>query len=248
MPDILLPVVVIFLFAGFSKGVVGLGLPTIGIGLATLFLGLDQALALATLPVILTNIYQAVIGGHLVRVWRQTWPLMITATIFTTLATGLFVLVDPDILTVFLGTILMIYALISLWTVKIPPPGRHDIWLSPLAGILTGIVTVVTGSSVVPGVMYLQSLDLPRDAFVQSLGVLFSLTYIGLAIGLGQHDILNRDVLELSAIAILPALAGMVLGIQLRRRIPEERFKRLFLWAIFALGTYIFLRSLLHFL
>jgi len=100
----------------------------------------------------------------------------------------------------------------------------------------------------VPGVLYLQSLNLPRDAFVQSLGILFTVTYIGLIIGLGHHDILTSKVVGVSAIAIIPALIGMTLGMRIRRRIPEEQFRTVFLLVILLLGVYLFLRSLWRFL
>ncbi|MDF1748491.1 MAG: sulfite exporter TauE/SafE family protein [Alphaproteobacteria bacterium] len=247
-PEVILPIVVIYLFAGFSKGIVGLGLPTIGISLATIFVGLDTAIAIATLPVILTNIYQAVIGGHFLHVLRRTWLFMLIAAIATGLATGLFVLVDPNTLTIFLGTILIVYAMLSLRAISLPPPGRHDVWISPILGALTGLVTGITGSAVVPGVMYLQSLNLPRDTFVQSLGLLFSLTYIGLVIGLGHHDILTLNIASASAFVIIPALIGMTFGMRIRRRIPEEKFRRVFLIVILIFGIYLFFKSLMHIL
>lgn len=246
--ETLIPILAIYLLAGFSKGIVGLGLPTIGIALATIFVGLDTALAYATLPVVLTNLYQALVGGHFTIVWRRTWPLMVIASLFTALATGLFTLVDQNVLTIFLGTILIVYSALTLKTITLSPPGRHDVWISPIMGAVTGIVTGITGSSVVPGVLYLQSLNLPRDAFVQSLGILFTVTYIGLIIGLGHHDILTSKVVGVSAIAIIPALIGMTLGMRIRRRIPEEQFRTVFLLVILLLGVYLFLRSLWRFL
>lgn len=241
--DVLVLICAIYLFAGVSKGIVGLGLPTIGIGIATLFLGLDQALAVATLPVLLTNAYQAVVGGHFGAILRSTWPLLLPAIVFTGVATGLIVRVDKALLTMFLGVILISYALLSLAKPTLRTPARQESWMAPVAGVLTGIVTGVTGSSVVPGALYLQSLALPRDAFVQSLGILFTGTYIGLVVGLGGHSVLNGGNVLASAIAVLPAVAGMAIGMRIRKRIPEDRFRTIFLCAVLLLGAYLIVRS-----
>lgn len=232
-------VLAIYLLAGVGKGIVGLGLPTVGVGLGTLFLGLDQALAIATIPVVLTNFWQAAQGGNLKRILRRTWGMMLLALIFTAIACQLFTLVDPQLLTVALGVVLMAYAVLGLATPQFPEPGPREKWMAPLAGSLTGIVTGVTGSSMVPGVMYLQSLNLGRDAFVQSLGVLFSATYLGLVIGLGGGGVLTTDLAQLSMFAVLPAIVGVMLGLQIRKRLDDAAFKRTFLSATFLLGAYL---------
>ena len=54
----------VFLFAGTVKGLVGLGLPTITIALTSLFLPLPEAIALIALPTIVTNVWQAAVGGN----------------------------------------------------------------------------------------------------------------------------------------------------------------------------------------
>ncbi len=48
----------------------------------------------------------------------------------------------------------------------------------------------------------------------------------------------------LSAGAVLPALAGMVLGQRLRARLSEQRFRTVFFVALLMLGTYIIVAAL----
>ena len=54
-----------FLLAGFVKGIVGLGLPTISLALLTALLDLPTAMALLVVPAFCTNIWQGFFGGHL---------------------------------------------------------------------------------------------------------------------------------------------------------------------------------------
>src|SRR5205085_27609 len=66
----------VFLLAGMVKGLVGLGLPTITIALTSLVLPLTEAIALIALPTIITNVWQAAVGGRFRVIVRRHWPLI----------------------------------------------------------------------------------------------------------------------------------------------------------------------------
>ena len=102
----------------------------------------------------------------------------------------------------------------------------------------------MTGSFVVPGVMYLQALDLPRDMLVQAMGMLFMVSTLGLALALGGSGFLTVDLGVQSAAALVPALVGMYLGQKIRRMLSETQFRRAFFVAILILGGYIALPAL----
>ena len=55
-----------FLLAGFVKGVIGLGLPTVSIGVLGLLMTPAQAAAILVVPSLVTNIWQAAVGGGLI--------------------------------------------------------------------------------------------------------------------------------------------------------------------------------------
>ena len=52
----------VFLLAGFVKGVIGLGLPTIAVGLLTLVMAPAHAAALLIVPSTVTNLWQLAAG------------------------------------------------------------------------------------------------------------------------------------------------------------------------------------------
>jgi hypothetical protein len=56
-----------FLLAGFVKGVIGLGLPTVSIGLLGLLVSPAQAAAILVVPSLITNVWQAVLAADLSR-------------------------------------------------------------------------------------------------------------------------------------------------------------------------------------
>ncbi len=102
----------------------------------------------------------------------------------------------------------------------------------------------MTGSFVVPGVPYLQALALPRDALIQAMGILFTISMVSLAVSLGDHRLLSMELGALSTGAIIPALIGMVVGQKVRQRLSETAFRKVFFISLLLLGVYIVLRSI----
>jgi len=242
--DTILIVAAVFLFAGFIKGVIGVGMPTIALALLAATLGLKAGMALLVVPTIITNIWQASSGGGWLALARRLWPFLAAAFIATWFGVGLLARTDAALLLGLLGLLLCAYAGISLATPQIPPPGRHERWLSPGVGAVSGLLTGMTGSSIVPGVLYLQTLGLGRDKLVQAIGIALTCAMLALGISLAGHNLLPPSLGVLSVAALAPALAGMALGRVTRRRIPEVLFRRFFFAGLLLLGVYLAIRAL----
>ena len=71
----------IFLLAGFVKGVIGLGLPTVSLALLTAFIELPVAVMLMVIPSAVTNIWQAVDGPHTMALLRRFWTLLLASVV-----------------------------------------------------------------------------------------------------------------------------------------------------------------------
>ena len=78
-----------FLLAGFVKGVIGLGLPTVSIGLLGLLMTPAQAAAILVVPSLVTNVWQAAVGGGLLALARRLWPLLTGICIRTVIGVAL---------------------------------------------------------------------------------------------------------------------------------------------------------------
>ncbi len=238
-PFLIAAVSLVFLIAGGVKGVIGLGLPTVSLGLLAVLVDLTTAMALLTLPAAATNLWQAAVGGNARMIIRRLWPFMLAATITVWLGALALTRVDLALLSMLLGAILIVYAGLSLAGMRLAIPARTERWAGPLLGSLNGVLTGMTGSFVVPGILYLQALGLGRDALVQAMGFLFGASALALAAALGGSGLFSRDVGLVSAASLIPALIGMAVGQHVRRRLSEERFRRVFFLGILALGVYI---------
>lgn len=234
----------VFVIAGMVKGVIGLGLPTVALGLLTAFFGLEIAMALMLAPAFITNIWQAVSGGHSSVVLKRTWPLLLLATVFVWPGVTLAAHWESEALASILGGVLIAYGVSGLAHLAIRMPRNQEIWAGPLVGGINGMLTGLTGSFVVPGVLYLQSLSLPRDQLIQAMGMLFTSSTLALAIGLAGHGKLPLQMSLASTLSILPALVGMMIGRAIRGRLSEATFKRASFAVLIALGVYILLPRL----
>ena len=236
---LLIAVAMTFLLAGLVKGVIGLGLPTVSLALLTAVLGLPQAMALLLVPSFATNLWQALAGGNGRAVAARIWPFLVMATLTVGIGALALTRVDLDLLSGLLGLLLAAYALINLGGLPIAVPATHERWVGTMVGATNGVLTGMTGSFVVPGVMFLQAIGLPRDMLVQAMGMLFTLSTIALAVALGGSGLLSAELGVLSVVALVPAIAGMILGQKLRGRLSEPVFRRCFFLALLAMGLYI---------
>lgn len=238
-PQNLLMLAATFVFAGMVKGVIGFGMPTVSLALLTLATDLTTAMALLLVPTLATNLWQAVVGGNARAILVRTWPFMATACATILLGTAALSRVELFWPTALLGSLMIAYGAVNIAGLGLRVPTRQEYWAGPAIGFVNGFFGGLTGSFVVPGIMYLQALGLSRDALVQAMGILFSLSTLALAIALERQNFLSAELGLTSALALLPASLGMAMGQQIRRQIPEAKFRQVFFAALLGIGTMI---------
>jgi uncharacterized membrane protein YfcA len=232
-----------FVLAGFVKGVIGLGLPTIAVGILGVVMAPAQAAALLVVPNLVTNGWQIATGPRLGATLARLWPMLAGICIGTFAGAGLLEQQKDGAATLWLGIALVLYALVGLKAAKLRVPPRAETWLGPLVGIATGIATAATGVFVLPAVPWLQALGLDKDELVQALGVSFIVSTLALSVGLIGTGVLDLTVAWHSLLALVPALAGMAAGTAIRQRISAATFKLCFFAGLLALGGYLVARA-----
>lgn len=234
----------VFLVAGGVKGLVGFGLPTVSLGLLTAALDLTTAMVLLLAPSFVTNVWQAVAGGNGRAIMGRIWPFLAMATATVWLGALALVRVDVAWLSGLLGFLLVTYAALNLGGARIALSARQEAWAGPALGAVNGVLTGMTGTFMVPGVLFLQAIGLSRDMLVQAMGMLFTLSTVALALALHGNGLLHVSLGSLSGAAVVPAAIGMGLGQRVRQRLSEERFRRFLFIGLLLLGAYIIIRSL----
>jgi uncharacterized protein len=234
-----------FLLAGFVKGVIGLGLPTVSIGLLGLLMTPSQAAAILVVPSLVTNVWQAAAGGGLIALACRLWPLLAGICIGTFIGAALLPHDDSGRATLWLGLALVLYAAFGFVKGHFAVPRHAETWLGLLVGTATGAITVATGIFVIPGTPYIQSLSFGRDKLVQALGLSFTVSTITLALALAYAGQMQISLAWPSIVALAAALAGMGLGQLIRGKVKEETFRLCFFVGLLLLGAHLALRGLL---
>lgn len=234
-----------FLLAGFVKGVIGLGLPTVSIGLLGLLISPAHAAAILVVPSLITNVWQAVAGGGLLALAHRLWPMLGGICIGTFVGAAFLPQDDTGRATVWLGLALTAYAALGLVNVHFKVPRESETWLGLIMGAATGAITVATGIFVMPGTPYVQSLQFERDKLVQALGLSFTVSTVTLALALAYAGAMRASLAGPSLVALGAALAGMVLGQSVRGRVRPETFRLWFFVGLLLLGAHLALRGVL---
>ncbi|MBP2228655.1 putative membrane protein YfcA [Azospirillum agricola] len=248
MPSHSLPIIaavaLTFLLAGGVKGMIGLGLPTVAMGLLGLVMPPAEAASLLIVPSFVTNVWQLASGPGFGPLLERLWPMMAGVCLGTWVGAGFLASDASGVATMALGIALVLYAILGLSSARLRVPAGSERWMGPLVGLATGLVTAATGVFVIPAVPYLQALALEREELVQALGLSFTVSTVALAAGLAQHGVFAGALVGMSLLALLPSLAGMLLGQWLRLRVRQDTFRRCFFLGLLALGAHLALRPL----
>src|SRR6185295_2324697 len=215
-----------FVLAGFVKGVLGQGLPTVAVGLLSLIMSPGEAAALVVIPALITNIWQGWFGPSFVPLVRRLWPTLLASFIGTFVATALGLgLLTPEAAALArkaLGIALILYGLLGVSRIRLQVPPRAERWLGPTMGAANGAVSTATGVFMFPVIPYVQSLGMERDDLVQAQGISFSVSTFALMFVVLANGTLNATNSVASLVAMLITFVGMFLGQYVRRFLNPE--------------------------
>jgi uncharacterized membrane protein YfcA len=202
-----------------------------------------QAAAILVLPALITNIWQAAVGGNLVPLVARMWPMLFGICIGTFI--GAAYLPNGSQATVWLGLALLFYSVLGLVKIEFKVTPRAERRLNLPMGLLTGAITAATGVYVLPGTPYLNALQFDRHRLVQVLGISFTVSTLALGAVLTQAGQMQAALAVPALVALATSLIGMWLGQLVRGRVRAETFRLCFFIGLLLLGTHLALRGVL---
>lgn len=242
--SVLLAAMAVYVLAGWVKGTIGIGLPTAGVSLTAQFTDVRTAIALALMPMILTNVWQVFRTRHDAHKALQFWPLAVCML----LGILVFAYAAPKVptkwATLLLGTTVLLFAIVSLIKELPKLSNKHDKKIQVAAGISAGFMGGITGVWAPPMVMYMSAARVDKATFVAVVGVLLMLGSVVLSLTYSRVGLLNQGQTIASLILVIPAILGFALGEKVRSYVDEELFKKLVLLFFFVMGLNLIRRGL----
>ena len=139
-----------------------------------------------------------------------------------------------------LAAVLIVYSGLGLLRIRLHIHADLEKLLAPVIGVVSGFVAGLVGVPIIPLMPYLQGLDIKPSELVQSLGVVLCATSLTLTVSLLNFGLLDGPRAIVSAAAVVPALAGMWVGQQIRLRLSVEQFRLAVFWALLLTGALYF--------
>lgn len=229
---------------GLVKGAIGIGLPIVCVAVLSQFVEVHLVLALVTIPICLTNFWQAIHAGSPLEPIRRFWPMILCLLVSLWLSAKLVVRIEPETLYGLIGCAVLIFTVTSFIQPSRGLTPATERWAGPLAGLLGGVLGGLSAMWGPPMMMYFVMLRLPKEEFIRAVGLVWFAASLPLVAGYVENGVLNERTVQLSALACLPALAGLWLGQWIRGFIDQESFREVLLLALFLIGLNLIRRAL----
>ena len=223
-PFTLLVIVGAFLIGGLVKGLIGGGLPSIVVPIMALVVDPVYAAAVTLIPVMATNIFQAVDGRRLLPVMRRFWAYFLCLAVGVAAGSQILVGLPPQTAALLIGFAVILMSPVAVVSNRFNVSARRETWLNPVIG---GSVGVLGGTTVIftPVLIYFAAVRIDKDAYVTAAALTAIFCMVPLYLGLGFSSALSWEITRASLILLVPTMAGYFGGRALRGAVSERAFR-----------------------
>ncbi len=214
-----------FLIAGIVKGAVGIGQMTTAVAILGLGLDLRTAVPLLIVPALVSNLWQTTQGSTAPAMLKRFALANLAGGIGIALGTAILFAVEPALLSGALGILVAAYAALTLARFDPVAPPSVERWGTPPMAFASGVLTGATGSLHLLLAAWFAALKLPREAYIQAIGLTFLIASLFWAGSLFWKGALDATTIAWSAAALVPTFVGMAAGSASRRRVAESVFR-----------------------
>jgi uncharacterized membrane protein YfcA len=234
----------VFVLGGVVKGITGAGLPLVLVPLTAQFLDVPVAVALLTVPMVATNVTQAMEGGHTLPAIRRMLPILAFVIIGLLIGVHLLLSIDRRLLDLSLGISFLALAALLMFMPHVRIGEAAARWAGPVVGFVAGVLGGMSAMFGPPMIAYLVGRGTDPDSFIKQMAIFAFTASLTMLLALGGSGAMSAGDMLMSAVAIIPIQAGMPLGRWLRRRTKPQWF-RIAVLIVLALGGLDMLRRAL---
>jgi uncharacterized membrane protein YfcA len=196
------------------------------------------------LPNIVMDVIQVVRRPGLARTLRRQAPLIASGVVGTVVGTQFLRWMSSRGLLLTLGTLLLVFVVVSLarpaWRVS----PRLERPLAPVIGLVGGTIGGVTNVFAVPVAPYLYALGLEKGEFVRTIATAFLTFKLAQLAAVWQVGLLEARLLGLSVAATVVGLVAFRVGLWAQDRVPQAAFNRAVLVFLALVSVALLVRAL----
>ena len=224
--------------AGLLKGIIGVGMPIVALPLLSLFIDIKSAVMLLSMPLIFSNVPQALEGGKTGRCLMQLMPVILGMIPGLFLGVRVLLALDANPAEIIAGLVVMGVGGVTLLAPKLQLQSRLVLSTGITFGFFGGILGGMAAMSGPLVFIFLLAKGLRGKAFTKEASLFLVVSSTGLlAILLTADPQFSWLDVSVSTAAMLPVVLGMYVGQHLRDKIAPETFQKLVLIAIIAAGA-----------
>lgn len=242
---LILVVLTIFLVvAGLMKGIIGVGMPIVALPLLSMLMDVRAAVMLLAVPLILSNIPQALEGGRTLECFRRLVPVLLGMMPGILLGVTVLLVGNPATTKAIAGCVIVVVAGLT-WVA--PKFHLRESFRTPVgvgAGFAGGLLG---GVAALPGPLvftFLLAKGLHGKEFTKEASLFLVLSSALLAIFLASSSTFNGADLVISTSALIPVAIGMFLGRKLRDLIAPKVFRKVVLAIVLLSGLALVFKAL----
>ncbi|HSK40927.1 MAG TPA: sulfite exporter TauE/SafE family protein [Arenibaculum sp.] len=211
------------------KGATGMGLPLIATPILAASLGVPRAIAIMTVPILVTNAWQ---------IWRYRFHasgmgflknLLVTGALGVGIGTWLLTAIPERHLSLALGLLMVGYIGLTLGRADFRASERVSRAIAPIVGLAAGTLQGATGISSPIAATFIHAMRLRREAHVFAVSSLFLLLSVTQVPALMVAGIMSTSRLLEGIIALVPVAAMLPVGNWLGGRLSRRTFDRVIL-------------------
>lgn len=241
--DLVLPILVLFFFAGILKGILGFGLPIMTMASLPFFVSVEQAIVLSAIVQPFTNLFQLVTSGAVRKAFSLALPILVALVPGVVIGAWYLTSLDSDTLLLIIGATIIAFAVSNLAGFRITIPKGREVHAGLAFGMVAGIFGALTSLNGWAFIMYLVGIGLPRREFRSAIALMFLVSGFLISSSFWVVGLLDMRLAIGGALALCSAFPGMWIGDILGQKIPGELFTKVLLVTLMIIGSVLVWRA-----
>lgn len=230
--------------AGLLKGMIGVGMPIVALPLLSMLVDVQTSIMLLSMPLVLSNIPQALEGGFVAQTLRSLAPVLVGMIPGVWIGVAVLLKVDPAVAKIVAGAVVILVAALILLSPKLQVKQRMIGPIGLAAGFCGGLLGGIAALSGPLVFIFLLAKGLSGKAFTKEASMFLVVSSVLLASALTSSRQFDwRDIL-ISTLATAPVVVGMLVGQKASDAIPANAFKKLVVLTVLLSGAQLVWKGL----